>query len=99
MDPRDSGDVSAPARGTRPTAAAARAALGLLWLHGALAQLALAILGVLVLVTDFLLSGIVAVVMSLLSLVLVGFLWYGVPLHARREAARAQAGSDIPEEG
>lgn len=50
--------------------------------------LALAILGVLVLITDFLFSFTLAVIMGVLYLGGVVLLWYGLPLHSRRAAQR-----------
>lgn len=53
--------------------------------------LALAILGVLVLVTDFLFSTSLAVVMGCVYLVTVVLLWFALPLHSRRRADRRGA--------
>ncbi len=49
--------------------------------------LAVAILGVLVLVTDFLFSTSLALVMAAMYVLFVGTLWYALPLRARHNAA------------
>lgn len=53
-----------------------------------LAMLAVAVLGVLLLITDFLFSTTLAIIMSTVYATLVSLLWYVLPLHSRRRAAQ-----------
>ncbi len=53
-----------------------------------MAQLALAILGVLVLITDFLFSRTLVFVMGALYIGAVALLWYGLPLYSRSRPRR-----------
>jgi uncharacterized membrane protein YqjE len=56
-----------------------------------LALLAIAILGVLVLVTDFLFNTMLAAVVSVLYVAIVSTLWYLLPMQSRRRKAREAA--------
>ena len=55
-----------------------------------LGLLAMAILGVLILVTDFLFFPALAVIVSVMYVTIVGVFWYLLPLQSRRRAAREQ---------